>query len=367
MVPSAFVVLETLPLTPNGKLDRKALPAPERRGEAYRAPRTAEERLLCDLFAELLALPRVGVDDHFFELGGHSLLVMRLSSEIAKAFRQDHPLSLIYRYPTVEQLATVLRQSDSSDTAGSDRLATVGPGQRTGPFFCLSYPTLLASELEELPIYPLGSYFGDLRAYDSIEEIAAVNVKRVQAHQKQGPYRLIGYCGMALVAFEMARRLHQQGEEVSRLVLIEPPSVGPTERARISRTSYYAGRLRYHLSYLAKIHPSSWLSYSLTRASTIRRRIIARTMEIANRPDKVDVLSRMEKAIASYTPGMYPGRVTLIVSSERADDPGGESDLGWSRVSGDSIEVRAVPGDHWTIFHDLNIRSLANELRDLLV
>jgi thioesterase domain-containing protein len=172
---------------------------------------------------------------------------------------------------------------------------------------------------------------------------------------------------MALVAFEMARRLHRQGEQVSLLVLIDPPSVDPTNRARKSLTSDYSQRLFYHMSHLAKIHPNSWFSYSLTKASTIGRRIFARTMEIANRPDKVDVLSRMERAIASYTPGMYPGRVTLLVSRERVDDSGGGNDFGWSSVSGGAPEVRVVPGDHSTILQHPNIGILAAELRDLLV
>ncbi len=367
MVPSALVVLPSLPLTPNGKLDRRALPAPERRGEAYRAPRTAEERLLCDLFAEILALPRVGIDDHFFELGGHSLLVMRLWNGIAKAFKQDYPLSLIYRHPTAQQMAAVLGQGASADGAGSDPLTATGSGQRTSPFFCLSYPAQLASELGDSLVYPLGAYVDDLRAHDSIEEIAATNVERLQSHQKHGPYRLSGYCGMALVAFEMARRLHQQGQEVSLLVLIDPPAVGPTNHARISVTSDYAGRLLYHVSRVAKIHPKWWLGYSLAKAATIRRRIFARTMEISNRRDQVDVVTRMEKAISSYAPGMYPGRVTLLVSSERVEDSGGETDFGWSRVSDGAPDVRVVPGDHSTILQHPNIGILAALLRGLLV
>src|SRR5262249_4303705 len=86
MVPAHLIFLEALPLSPNGKIDRKALPAPDRRrpelGQAYRAPGTELERFLADLWRDILHLDRVGIHDQFFELGGDSLLGAALINRI---------------------------------------------------------------------------------------------------------------------------------------------------------------------------------------------------------------------------------------------------------------------------------------------
>jgi amino acid adenylation domain-containing protein len=124
MIPSSFVLIEKLPLTPNGKIDRLALPAPEQaRPEMdtlYVAPRTEIEEAMAAIWADVLAVHRVGVYDNFFELGGHSLLMTQLLSRISEAFGVEISLRSLFEFPTLEEMtnlvnARLIEQEDSEE------------------------------------------------------------------------------------------------------------------------------------------------------------------------------------------------------------------------------------------------------------
>jgi amino acid adenylation domain-containing protein len=110
MIPSLFVFLEKLPLSPNGKVDRRALArlGTEAEDASGGEPRTPAEARLCELFAELLGRPQVGIHDNFFDLGGHSLLATRLAARIERDLGVDLPVSALFTAPTVARLASLL-------------------------------------------------------------------------------------------------------------------------------------------------------------------------------------------------------------------------------------------------------------------
>ncbi|WP_079707484.1 non-ribosomal peptide synthetase, partial [Mycobacteroides abscessus] len=126
MVPAAVVVLDALPLTVNGKLDKRALPAPEYRsvGTDYRAPSGPVEKILADIYAQVLGVDRVGVDESFFDLGGDSILSMQVVSRARAAGVHCRPRD-IFVEQTVSAVAAVASLSDGGAGIVDDGIGPV--------------------------------------------------------------------------------------------------------------------------------------------------------------------------------------------------------------------------------------------------
>ncbi|MCM2416214.1 amino acid adenylation domain-containing protein [Streptomyces sp. RKAG290] len=134
MVPAAHVSLGALPLTPNGKTDRRALPAPHRAAPAGgRAPRTARERALCEVFAETLGVPEVGVTDDFFHLGGHSLLAVTLARRIEERCGRRPSLRALFAAPTVEGVDRLLGRAAGEERPADDATPDLAAEVRLAP------------------------------------------------------------------------------------------------------------------------------------------------------------------------------------------------------------------------------------------
>ncbi|MDG1462155.1 MAG: condensation domain-containing protein, partial [Gammaproteobacteria bacterium] len=111
MLPSAYVQLERFPLTPNGKVDRKALPAPEWEDIAtteYVAPQTPNELALAEMWAVILGVPQVGINDDFFALGGHSLLAVKMISRVRDELGHELDLMTLFSRPTIAAMSLLI-------------------------------------------------------------------------------------------------------------------------------------------------------------------------------------------------------------------------------------------------------------------
>ncbi|MGA9769788.1 MAG: amino acid adenylation domain-containing protein, partial [Blastocatellia bacterium] len=143
MVPSAFVIMDELPLTPSKKVDRSALPAPDSErpelAQAFMTPRTAIEKVLAEIWADVLGLEKVGIQDNFFELGGHSILSIQLMNRVRETLRADLPLRTLFQTPTIAGLATSIaqykvKQAEDADSFMSLPAITSDRESRYEPF-----------------------------------------------------------------------------------------------------------------------------------------------------------------------------------------------------------------------------------------
>ncbi|MHA7958668.1 non-ribosomal peptide synthase/polyketide synthase [Streptomyces sp. L500] len=235
LVPAVVTAVEDFPLTPNGKVDREALPTPRIAAPMGRGPRTPQEEILCGLFAEVLNLGQIGVEDNFFDLGGHSLLANQLIARIAEVMGTEVPIRAFFAGPTVAQLAEHLG-SDGTDRA-FDVLLPLRTGGTLPPLFCVhpgaaicwSYSDLLLRLSPDFPVYGLQS-----RALshpdelpETLIEVADHCIEEMRQVQKTGPYYLLGQSFGGVVAHAMAARLEAAGERVGLIVALDSEPARP--------------------------------------------------------------------------------------------------------------------------------------------
>jgi len=338
MVPVAVVFLDHLPLTPSGKQDRTALPPPGgeiwERGPGFVPPQNPLQHQLTQIWEDLLDIRPIGIRDSFWDLGGHSLLAARLLDQIAHACGRSVPLSALYEGGTVENLAALLCQSEAS--APTTLLAKIAGGARR-PFFYLYgfhplggfYCSHLARRLHpEQPLFLLHPPAERRPGPLTVERMAADYLPVIRATQPHGPYRLGGFCGSGLVAYEMARQLAAQGETVEFLALIEAHAINARFRLALRRLPVTLRR------FLA------WQRFALPVLAAVQSR-----WRVWKGRGERGLIEACDRAAAAYVPRPYAGPVHLLRAADDPEQIPGDPIALWRELA-PTLTVDDVPGTH---------------------
>lgn len=394
MVPSWIVPMAQLPLNANGKKDRKALPAPDsaRTAREYQSPRDEVERKLVAVWEQVLGISPVGVTDNFFDLGGHSLLAVRLFSQTEEVLGRKLPLATLFQSPTIEKIAQVIRAGNESGK-GSVFVSIQPKGTRPPMFWVHSlggdggggffyYRKL--SELLGLDQPSFGIRSPE-EPFHRIEEMAAHYVERLVEFHPTGPYLLGGFCFGGNVAYEMARQLVAMGRPVGLLVLLESAAPCSGSASGLRQAGGALPVLNHLRSWLVEfIHQSPGeMLHRIRRKRKLLGKQIARTFSLSKRSespaeleDVIDMAGYPAayvkyakahwRALTQYTPGKYPGRITLFRARKQPlsrFDP----TLGWGDLAAGGVTVNVIPGSHEKMLEEPNVHILATELKACLV
>jgi thioesterase domain-containing protein/acyl carrier protein len=208
-------------------LDKRALPAPDYQdADRYRAPATPTEEIVAGIYAQVLGLERVGVEDSFFDLGGDSLLAMRVIAAANKSLDAHLAVRTLLSAPSVRSLSEQLGRHDSAVEVLPLEVLKEGTGV---PLCCihegsgLSYAYRGLGEYLDCPIVGINEIPQNGEAPpESLRSMAASYADRLQSVYPDGPYNLLGWSFGGPVAHELAIELRRRGCEVANLVLLDP-------------------------------------------------------------------------------------------------------------------------------------------------
>ena len=382
MIPTSLLVLNRLPLTPNGKIDRKALPALDNGPKptaTYEAPRNPAEQILSDIWSKVLGVERVGVHDNFFELGGDSLRALEIRA-LASAQYIRFGVQVLFRFPTVAGLAANIEAAENVESVltaapelRSDYLIRFGAG--SGHRFFVVHAALgtaatysrlahLIGDKVKVHAFLARGLEGETQPLGSIESMAAHYIEDMLSEQPEGPYVLGGWSMGGLVAYEMARQLKADHKEVAFLGLFDTPKPVWVHRAVPQKSSALLRAFALHLGISAEIEAAdeySGLNEILGKLHAANAHAAMNGTELAN---MFKVFSSNVKAATRYTPQEYYGKLHIF-AAEQTIESGQHPDLGWSPLA-DLIDTCKIPGNHFSIFSEPNVTTLAAQLRPLL-
>jgi oxalate---CoA ligase len=386
-IPRRIFFVESIPRTTVGKPKRTALAeqfrdlgAPGRvprpsSPEAQRPPTAVETRLI-DIWRRILGVEQIGLEDSFFDLGGDSLSAAILLAEAEKLLdpaRRPLDGSDFFDQPTVASLARILAKSAARPELERSLPNRVVLPQNSGfriPFFCFSSterdPYQFRHLSQELnPHRPMVVVCPSPAVQNSrrlkIDEVARQSVASIRALRKHGPYILGGYCYGGVVAFETARQLADEGEEIALLGLFDTPTPGYPKPLRGWRR--YTGALSRLLRGIIQGDKAALATIAaqlrdLGQIAAEKVGLPPRRTEAASDPEP-EALSMLE-----YVPRILSAPMVHFIAADSSVSE--DRKLAWRDFAGGGFETRPIAGDHNSLFGEAYAPALAAELESVL-
>ncbi len=340
----------------------------------YVAPATGTERVLAAIWSDLLGFKAVGVRDNFFDLGGNSLLGVRLFAAIRKKFSVSLPLATLFEAQTIADLAKLLANPGQDiPVAGSawSPLICLRPGivGHTPIFFIhgsrgnvLVFKAFADRVRPEQPVYALqaAGVDGKMEPDQTIEVMADRYLVAIRQVQSTGPYMLAGYSGGGVIAYEMARRLKQEGHGTSLLMLID--TLEPSQmRSPVTMLDRFRNMHRVRLYRYGDLPKVLW-KYQLR--PRIRKLLGVPDLPTMRTPleaasDAVDVAYKNAQW-AYNTPEFGVDVVVIRATDARMNFLRSGPSLGWSRFVKGRIQIIDVDAEHDFVFTEPSLSQLLN-------
>ena len=388
MVPDDFVLLDVIPSTPNGKIDRKALPKPDYsyivRSESFVAPRTSNEKLVADIWQEMMGLEKISMLDNFFQLGGRSLVAVKIMAKLEEKTGKRLPLATLFEHSTIEKLATRLEIND--EAISWDSLVPIKPQGSKMPLYIvhgaglnvLLFNALAMNMDDEQPVYGLQAkgINGIDEPLEVMEEIAANYVEEIINHDPVGPYAVAGYSLGGLIAYEMAKQMLAMGKDIRMLAMFDTYAdqtkihTPPLKRA-LTDALFFIKQVIYTPILFAE-DPKRTIEY---KSREIGRRI-SRIYKNAF-PEKVkkkegfaaytdEIHEKSEMAQRNYLLTPVDIKIELFRAKKKTFYMDDFKYLGWRPYALKGVNVHDIPGEHNTIFAPPNDKQFAKVLQECL-
>ena len=353
------------------------------------------ENRLAKMYREILGVSTVKLRDDFFELGGHSLLAVRLLARIEREFKKAIPLPALFQSPTIEHLATFLRDDAGTKRKESSAIMPLNEGGEGPAFYCVHSIGGEVMSFRHLAIHlgPDQRIYGiqappEMRTADfasSIESMARFYVDALVDVQPEGPYLLGGWSAGSAIALEMAHQLEASGRVVELLVAIDGAPPGISAGTSPWNPVYY-GKLLCNLP--GWISEDLLLDFSVRAfARRVRNKLVSLSkisaavlrgeknrhnyevegfMETSYFSDsQVKFMGALFNALHAYISKPYHGRVLLYKAKTEPLYHLLEVEKKWSKITS-QLEVIPVRGTHDNIVREPYVRAVAESLREVL-